>query len=214
MDFGSVSFGLEAFNSQSQARSDPYNLSLDRGVCDFDVKHNLVANALYTLPFHGNRVISGWQVGGLVSARSGMPFGPTIGFDNVGLNNPAGQPAERPNLVAGKSNNPKLGRITQWFDPTAFALPPAGELGNLGRNTMVGPRFANLDLSLIKNTRFRESMNLEFRAEAFNILNHPNFGLPNQALYTATGVLNPSAGLITRTNGDGRQVQFALKFSF
>jgi len=208
MDYGSIAFGLEAFNSLSQARSDPYNLSLDKGVCDFDVKHNFVANALYILPFSGNRLVSGWQLGGIITARSGTPFGLQIPFDNVGLNNPAGQPSERPNLVPGRSNNPVIGRLDQWCDATAFSLPPPGELGDLGRNTLVGPRFLDFDLSLIKNTQLQENVNVEFRVETFNLLNHPNFGLPNQAIFTS------SAGIITTTVGNSRQIQFALKFRF
>lgn len=219
MDYGSVAFGLEASNSLAQARSDPYDLSRDKGVCDFDVKHNLVANTVYMLPFQGNAFVSGWQVSGIVSARSGTPFGLQIPFDQVGLNDPAGQPAERPNLVPGRSENPILGHVNQWYDPTAFSLEPAGELGNLGRNTLVGPRFVSFDMGLAKNTRIRETMNLELRFEAFNLFNHPNFGLPNQNIFSGVGpgnvgIVNPTAGQITTTVGTSRQLQVALKFRF
>jgi len=219
MDYGSVAFGLEAFNSQAQARSDPYNLARDKGVCDFDVKHNLVGNVVYMLPFQGNALVRGWQVSGIVSARSGTPFGLQIPFDQVGLNDPAGQPAERPNLVPGRSNNPILHNVNQWYDPTAFSLQPSGELGDLGRNTLVGPRFVSFDLGLAKNTRIGETMNVELRFEAFNILNHPNFGLPNQSIFSGVGpgnvgIVNPTAGQITTTVGTSRQLQVALKFSF
>ena len=111
------------------------------------------------------------------------------------------------------------GSVNQWFDPSAFALQGAGFIGNLGQNTLTGPRFFDLDLALVKNTRIKESMNLELRVESFNILNHPNFGLPGQALYSGidpngNGIPNPTAGQIFRTVGTARELQFALKFRF
>ena len=217
MDYGSVAFGLEASNSLAQARSDPYDLSRDKGVCDFDVKHNLVANTAYMLPFQGNAFVSGWRVSGIVSARSGTLLACRMPFYQVGLNDPAGQPAERPNLVPGRSENPILGHVNQWYDPTAFSLEPAGQLGNLGRNTLVGPRFVSFDMGLAKNTRVGETMNLELRFEAFNLFNHPNFGLPNQSIFSGVGpgnvgIVNPTAGQITTTVGTSRQLQVALKF--
>jgi len=163
----------------------------------------------------------GWQIGGLLSARSGSPFTVVDGFDQVGLNNPAGGqgPDERPDLVSGRSNNPVLRSVKQWYDSSAFALQTAGFLGDLGRNTVVGPRFVDMDTSLVKDTSIGEGKILELRAEAFNLFNHPNFGLPNQTLYTAVsasgaGVANPTAGQITNTVGTSRELQFALKFKF
>ena len=99
IDYGSVAFGLEAGNSGQQAQSDPYNLARDKGVCDFDVRHNFVANTVYRLPFQGNRWVEGWQVSGIVTARTGTPFSIQDGLDQANLNNPAGQPGERPNLT-------------------------------------------------------------------------------------------------------------------
>ncbi|MBV8897494.1 MAG: TonB-dependent receptor [Acidobacteriaceae bacterium] len=218
MDVGSDSYSLETANSGQQAQSDPYNLSRDHGLCDFDLRHNFVANSLYLIPYHGNRFLEGWQVGGIISAHSGSPFSVQDGFDRVGLNDVAGQPGSRPNVV-GASNNPIVGQVDQWYDPSAFALQAAGTLGNVGRNTLIGPQFVDVDMSLVKITRITESASLEFRAEAFNIFNHPNFGLPNAILYTGvaangTGIPNPSAGQITNTTGASRQLQFALKFRF
>ena len=219
IDYGSISFGLEAGNSFQQARSDPYNLARDKGRCDFDVKHNFVASATYGLPFRGNRLIEGWQISGITTARSGSPFSVQDGFDRVGFNNPAGQPGERPDLVPGRNGNPILGRVNQWYDPSTFALQGAGFLGNLGRNTLVGPKFVDLDLSLAKATRIKERMSVEFRVEAFNSLNHPNFGLPGQLLFSGIdqsgkGIPDPTAGQITSTAGTARELQFALKFKF
>jgi hypothetical protein len=219
IDYGSVSFGLESEASNQQAQSDPYNLARDKAPCDFDVKHNFVGNVIYTFPFRGNRLVEGWQTNAIATARSGGPFSVQDGFDQVGLNNPAGQTGSRPNLASGQSNNPIVGTVNGWYDPTAFVLQPRGELGNLGRNTLVGPKFVNFDLSLIKNTKLKEKVNLEFRIETFNILNHPNFGLPNQVLFSGAGpgnvgIPNPSAGRITTTLGTSRQLQLALKLRF
>ena len=208
IDYGSIAFGLEAGNSGQQAQSDPYNLARDKGVCDFDVRHNLVANSVYTLPFHGNAFVEGWRFGGILTARSGTPFSIQDGIDQANLNNPAGQPGERPNLVPGFSNNPIVGKVSEWFNPSAFALQPFGTLGDLGRNTLFGPKLVDLDLSLSKVTPIKENMNIEFRAEAFNIFNHPNFALPVAVL------TSPQIGQILGTVGTARQLQLALKFNF
>jgi hypothetical protein len=209
IDYGSIAFGLEAGNSGQQAQSDPYDLSRDKGVCDFDVRHNFVANSIYTLPFHGNRFVEGWRLGGIFTARSGSPFSIQDGIDQADLNDPAGQPGERPNLT-GASTVPTGGRNVQglWFNPAAFALQPFGTLGDLGRNSLFGPGFADFDFSLSKITPIKENMNVEFRAEAFNLFNHPNFGLPVAVL------TSPLVGQILNTVGTARQLQFALKFSF
>jgi hypothetical protein len=208
IDYGSVAFGLEAGNSGQQAQSDPYDLARDKGVCDFDVRHNLVANSIYTLPFRGNAFVEGWRFGGILTARSGTPFSIQDGIDQANLNDPAGQPGERPNLVSGFSNDPIVGKVGEWFNPSAFALQPFGTLGDLGRNTLFGPKLVDLDLSLSKVTPIKENMNIEFRAEAFNIFNHPNFALPVAVL------TSPQVGQILGTVGTSRQLQLALKFNF
>lgn len=208
IDYGSISYGLQASNSGQQARSDPYNLAVDKGPCDFDIRHNFTGSVTYTLPFRGNRLTEGWQASSILMAHSGSPFSVQDGIDQVGLNDPAGQPGERPNVVPGRSSNPIVGRVNEWFDPTAFTLQPLGEIGNLGRNTLVGPKFFDFDLSLAKVTHIKESMSVEFRAEAFNLLNHPNFGLPVQTLTSS------QVGVITNTVGTQRELQFALKFRF
>jgi hypothetical protein len=219
MDYGSVSFGLEAGNSAQQARSDPYNLARDRGRCDFDITQNFTGSATYFVPLHGNRLVEGWQFSVIAMAHSGSPFSVQDGFDRVGMNDPAGQPGERPDVVPGRSTNPLIGQVSKWYDPSAFALQGAGFLGNLGRNTLVGPRFVDFDVALAKNIPIKENVRVELQAEAFNILNHPNFGLPGQLLFSGidqngNGIPNPTAGQITNTVGTSRQLQFALKFRF
>jgi outer membrane receptor protein involved in Fe transport len=209
IDYGSIAFGLEAGNSGQQAQSDPYDLTRDKGVCDFDVRHNFVANTVYRLPFRGNRWAEGWQLSGILTARSGTPFSIQDGIDQANLNNPAGQPGQRPNLT-GESTVPTGGRSVHnlWFNPGAFTLQPFGTLGDLRRNTLFGPRFVDLDTSVTKVTRITEGTNLEFRAEIFNLFNHPNYGLPVAVL------TSPNFGQILGTPGNARQIQFALKFNF
>ncbi|HEV3483345.1 MAG TPA: carboxypeptidase regulatory-like domain-containing protein [Candidatus Acidoferrales bacterium] len=209
IDYGSIAFGLEAGNSGQQAQSDPYDLARDKGVCDFDVRHNFVANTVYRLPFRGNRWVEGWQVTGILTARSGTPFSIQDGIDQANLNNPAGQPGQRPD-VTGESTLPPGGRSVHnlWFNPGAFTLQPFGTLGDLRRNTLFGPRFVDFDTSVAKVTRITEGTNLEFRAEIFNLFNHPNYGLPVPIL------TSPNFGHILGTIGTSRQIQFALKFSF
>jgi hypothetical protein len=219
MDYGSVATALEAQNSAQQSRSDPYDLARDRGRCDFDIGHNFTGSATYFVPFHGNRMIEGWQVSTIVMAHSGSPFSVQDGFDRVGFNSPAGEPGERPNLVPGRSSNPIRGRVNQWYDSSAFALQGAGFIGNLGRNTLVGPKFFDLDMAVGKTTRVTEKSSVEFRVEGFNLFNHPNFAIPGQLLYTGAdqngnGIANPNAGQITSTVSSARQLQFALRVRF
>jgi hypothetical protein len=219
LDYGSIAFALESSNSAQQARSDPYNLARDKGRCDFDVTHNFTGSATYFVPLHGNRIVEGWQLSTIAIAHSGNPFSVQDGFDRVGLNNPAGTPGERPNLVPGRSNNPILGRVNQWYDPLAFALQGAGFIGNLGRNTLIGPIFFDFDIAVGKTTRVKENISLEFRVEAFNLFNHPNFGIPDQFLFSGVdqngnGIPNPNAGRITNTASSARQLQFAFKVRF
>jgi hypothetical protein len=108
--------------------------------------------------------------------------------------------------------------VNEWFNTACFSAPPNGELGNLGRNTLIGPGFWDLDLAVMKNTRIGEKLSVQFRVEAFNIFNHPDFDLPNPNLFTLapTGgaIPNPVAGQITDTVNAPRQIQFALKFLF
>jgi hypothetical protein len=219
IDYGSIAFALEASNSAQQTRSDPYNLARDKGKCDFDIGQNFTGSATYFVPFHGKRIIEGWQLSTIAMAHSGSPFSVQDGFDRVGFNNPAGDPGERPDLVPGKSSNPILGRVGHWFDPSAFALQGAGFIGNLGRNTLVGPKFFDLDMAVGKTTQITEKLSAEFRVEGFNLFNHPNFGIPGQLLYTGAdqngnGIANPNAGQITTTVSSARQLQFALRIRF
>ena len=105
------------------------------------------------------------------------------------------------------------GNPDHWFNPQAFILPTPGTYGDVGRGVLRGPGLADLDLSLFKNTALSEKMNLQFRAESFNLLNRANFGTPNDIIF-ASGRYSPSAGLITTTATSSRQIQLSLKLIF
>jgi hypothetical protein len=104
------------------------------------------------------------------------------------------------------------GNPNHWFNPAAFLQPPSnsGFYGNLGRDTLIGPGLATWDFSAIKDTHLTERLNLQFRAEIFNLLNRANFNTPNLIVFTPSGV-SGTAGVITSTSTTARQVQFAVK---
>ncbi|MGH9738943.1 MAG: carboxypeptidase regulatory-like domain-containing protein [Candidatus Acidiferrales bacterium] len=195
LDDGSGSYGLEL---GALGQLDPYDSRYDYGDCQFDLRHNVVANVIYQLPFHGNRLIEGWQLSGIFTAQSGAPFSISDGFDQAGLFNNAQD--TRPDAVAGcdpyAKNTREPSSTTNilepvWLNSSCFSLEPAGTLGNAGRNTLFGPRNINLDFALLKNTRITERLSAQFRAEFFNIANRTDFGAPGATLYS--GVCTPSA---------------------
>lgn len=149
---------------------------------------------------------------GIFTAISGAPFSIADGFSVSSL-------GERPLLLPGASAAPAVtGSPNHWWSPAGFALPPIGELGNLGRNTAMGPGLWDFDYALLKDTRIAETLRLQFRAEFFNIFNHTNLGAPNTGLFVegpgGTGVVSPAFGQIIHTATTSRQLQFALKFIF
>jgi hypothetical protein len=208
--------------------SNPLNLAADKGLATFGVKNVAVINALYTLPFGrgqsfansfegwSNNLVTGWSVSSIITAQSGFPFTPQLSY-NPSNNGDTRNPV-RPFLNPNFSGPVILGKPSQWFNPAAFIAPPSagGFYGNLGRDTFIGPGLATWDFSVLKDTRIRERMNLQFRAEIFNLLNRANFNTPNLIVFTPPTASNPTglsgtAGAITSTSTSSRQVQFALK---
>jgi len=181
------------------------DLHREHGLSDFDARHRVVVSALYELPFHGSQFVEGWQLATIVQSQSGSPF--NIVTSNSTVNGVAN--TLRPDVTGPIT---VLGNVEHWFDPSVFE--PVARFGNLGRNVVIGPRFDNVDFSIIKNTQLGESINVQFRAEFFDVFNHANFGRPDNVVGT------PSFGRITSTrfptgeSGSSRQVQFAVKFGF
>jgi hypothetical protein len=206
IDTGGSPLGSLNGGNSPTAWSNPYDQSVDRGPCYFNTTHALRANAVVALPFSGNPLIEGWQVTGIVSANSGLPYTISTGFDRAFVGG-----GGRPNLVAGCDLH--AGRVAQWYNPNCFELQPAGTLGNLGRNSMRGPAQVVVDMALLKDTQLTGSVRAQFRAEVFNILNRANFGLPAANIFTASG-RNPTAGQITSTVTTARQIQLGLKLIF
>jgi hypothetical protein len=205
--------------------SNPFNLHSDWGRGTYDVRHVAIMNATYALPvglgkqFLGNverfagAAISGWTVNSIVTLQSGFPFSPQLSY-NPSNNGDTRNPV-RPFANPAFSGPVILGKPNKWFDPDAFLAPantPAngGFYGNVGRDTLSGPGLATWDFSVLKDTRLRERLSLQFRAEIFNLLNRANFNLPNAVVFTPSGV-SPTAGAITSTSTTSRQVQFGLK---
>jgi len=205
--------------------SNPFNLSSDMGRGSFDVTQIGVANVTYALPIgrgerffsngegFANRLISGWTVNSIVTLQTGFPFSPQLSY-NPSNNGDTRNPV-RPFANPAFGGPIIIGSPTKWFDPNAFVAPsniPAngGFYGNVGRDTLVGPGLATWDFSGLKDTRITERMDIQFRAEIFNLLNRANFNLPNAVVFTPSGV-SPTAGAITSTSTTSRQVQFGLK---
>jgi hypothetical protein len=216
IDESSVTFGTQG-RGDIQMAQDSENRRADRGLSAFDVRHTLTTNFTYDLPGGGlnglpGKLVGGWQLGSIITANTGEPFTAVTGFSRS--RNRQSSNADKPNLRAGASNSPVLGGPDRYFDPNAFELPPAGFYGNLGRNTVIGPGFVNVDMSLVKITPVGERFRTEFRAEFFNLLNHANFGLPSTFVFNSNGTVNGSAGRITNTSNTSRQIQFGLKLSF
>ncbi len=219
--------GVDATNS-SVFPQDPIDPRNDHGPADFDVRHTLAMNISWELPF-GERLTGlagafarGWQVNGLGVLRSGVPFSPSIG---AGANwsrsgNVANGAEDRPSLRPGvRPEDIVLGGPNRYFDPNAFVLQPRGFLGDSGRNMLRGPGFVNVDLSAVKHHSWHVAGKggaLEFRVEAFNVFNRPNFSIPNRVVFTGVEGEAPltTAGQITSTVNDARQMQLGVKIKF
>jgi hypothetical protein len=208
------------FSSQPQ---DDNNFRAERGNSSGDIRNNFAYSLLYTIPmgsghsFLGNlhgvggALASGWSVASLGLIHSGIPFTVFIGTNTFGNGNFTNQ---RPNVVAGVNEYAANPSVNGWLNPAAFTMPAAGTFGDLGRNTVYGPGFTNVDFSLLKNTKLGEKRNLEFRAEFFNIPNHPNFAQPSSTYNTSSfGQIFQTFGS-TLGLGTSRQIQFALKLSY
>ena len=210
MDDASGTYGLEG----GIPWSNPLDGSFDRGRCLFDRPQVLRLSGVYALPFKQNIFVKGWQMSGGLTAQSGSPWNVTVGFDQAG-NVITG--SERPNLIM-PANQIMTGNINQWANPAGFGLPAPGTLGNLQRDFLQGPGTVDFDYAVMKETPIKEGLRLQFRAEFFNLLNHPNFALPNPSAFVQTanggGAPNPTFGKITATTTSSRQIQFALKLLF
>jgi outer membrane receptor protein involved in Fe transport len=186
------------------------------GPSSFNVPQRVTLSYVYQLPFGAgrkyltgtkgwtNRVVGGWELSGVGTFESGRPFTELIAGDQ---NNTGGSSIDRPNVVGNPFAVPGGKGPNEWFNTAAFALPAFGTDGNVGRNTLVGPRQDSLDVSLVKNNPIGEGKNLQLRAEVFNSLNHVNFDLPYNTVDSAQD------GKIYSAEAS-RQIQLGLKVVF
>ena len=188
---------------------DSRHVNQERGLSDFDVRHRFSVGYGYDLPFGKGRLRGGWQTFGVWTFQTGRPFTvallPDLDNSNTGRSSLGFGANDRPNLL----RNPALSQPgpDHWFDTTAFAVPPFGSFGNAGRNILTGPAYRNVNVSVIKTTGLSERARLEFRAEAFNLLNRVNLDLPD------IFVGSPTFGKIQSADSP-RRIQFGLKLVF
>lgn len=197
----------------------PLNPKIDYGPATDNIPNLAVLNGTYELPFGASRagwskkLISGWSTSAIVTLESGLPFTAQLGYNGTGngdSRNPI-RPSYNPNFTGPIV----LGGPNEYFNPDAFVTPATGTYGNVGRDTLTGPGLHTIDFSATKKTALTERVNLQFRAEFFNIFNNVNFSTPNAVVYTAAGTTpSPTAGVITATASTSRQIQFGLKLLF
>ena len=225
---GSYAYSKCLDNGTSQ--SAPITIGLyaqNYAVCDIDFRHVLTVSSVFALPFgqgrmflnHSNAIVSGvlggWEVAGIYTARSGSPYTPVVGSDvaNTGVSGQrpmrTGTPVQprTPACWFFDSNN----KGCAAFAPTAtnaFVAAPAYSYGTSGRNILFGDGLVQLDATLKKVFQIHESLNTEFRLEAFNVANHPTFANPSATIGTA------STGTVTSTLNANRTLQAAIKVNF
>ena len=206
LDNGPAPFNLGRNN---QAPQDPFDLSAEWGPAANDVRHNLVGSFVYELPFWRSATgvrgaLGGWQVNGILTMLSGLPFNVVRDADNQSA------PGLRPNLVADPERPSDDRTLQEYFDTSAFSVEglAPNEPGNAGRNILRGPGYVNLDFSVFKMFRFTDRVSVQLRVEAFNLTNTPHFANPNADLSRG------DFGTITRTTGNARIMQFAVRAMF
>ena len=211
-----------------------------RGLSSFHIAHHAVFQYTWDLPLDflpssfAGVVLNDWQTAGIVTLSGGYPFTANVSFD---IANNGVREGHRPDLVAGANNNPVLGGPDTYFDVSSFKLQDEGHLGTLGRNTLIGPGFATLDISLTRTVPLAEQHSLQFRLEVFNLLNRANFSHPqnrgagggviifndinDQCLVTppnpaclGNGIPIGNAATIFSTTSSSRQLQLGVRYTF
>ncbi len=213
---------LAQSDNEPQMVLDRFDLRKDWGPSALNVAHAAHFMATYELPFGRgqhwlanasgvqDKLVSGWAFNTVTTLLSGFPLTPQVG-SNISGDGDTRNP-DRPTLNPSFTGPITVGNGTDWFNPAAFQSPQAGTYGTaaapiIGRGSLIGPGFVNMDVSLNKDTKLTEKVAMQFRTECFNVLNHTNFGIPNLLLSSST------AGQITTLNANqgGREIQFGLK---
>jgi hypothetical protein len=194
------------FGGGTGTPQDPRCRFCDRGNSAFDLRERFTVSLTYRLPGFGMKglpgtAFGGWQLNGVLQSQTGLPFTPAL--QNSTTNGTGSRPDRVGSGVLSSGQS-----ISHWFDQTAFTSPAQYVYGNAGRDILFGPGRTNLDASLFKNFRPVERLTVQFRAESFNLFNHPQFGQPNASIG------NGAVTTITSTVGNPRQMQVALRLVF
>src|SRR5260370_9956284 len=239
IDDSSSGAGSDSYaNSLSSLHS--YDQKLNKSVSDFNTPRVLTLSTVWEIPtWQGSakisqKILGGWQLGGILTAQDGQPFTVIVGGDPLADNSTV--PFAFPNRLtrAGCNSLVNPAKINQYIKVQCFSMPTAPSqafynqycnpviafptcinlLGNARRNILSGPGLVNLDFSVYKNTRISERLTTQFRAEFFNVINRANFQSPldSNALFDATVTPQTAAGTLDKTANDSREIQFALKF--
>ncbi|HEV2273017.1 MAG TPA: TonB-dependent receptor, partial [Acidobacteriaceae bacterium] len=216
--------GIGTGSNSSGPVQNPNNLAAERGPSDFNVQQRIVASPVAQLPFGQGKpflsnglmshVFGGWSLMGIISAQTGRPFSVVDASTN---NSGSFALGDRPNLVPGQNPNGRdavtgnpTKTVKEWFNTHAFTLAPKGQFGNVGRNTITGPGYVDVDATVARSFDIYERLSGQFRLETFNLLNHPNFFNPlSQGMQYGTGAF----GSITQANNN-RELQGVVRFIF
>ncbi|HXM43650.1 MAG TPA: TonB-dependent receptor [Bryobacteraceae bacterium] len=210
----SFDYGGQVSDSTDYGPQNPYNWTSNYGSSNFDVRQRVSASYIYELPFGRGKalanqpgvaraILGGWQLSGVTSFQTGLPFTPILSFDPTNTGTTA-----HPNVVPGKALYPTNQGPSDWFNGSAFVAPAAYTYGNAGRNFIRGPGSFNSDVGLLRSGTIKERYNVQFSAQAFNVFNTPQFGLPNNTIGVST------TGVITTVVTPERQLQLGLHFQF
>jgi hypothetical protein len=197
---------------ESAAPQDNSNLAAEKGpACD--IRHRFALSTVYALPSLGqhyliNKLTKDWQLAAIYQLQSGFPFTISVFGDTANAGTLLGENPIRANYTGAPVFGPGTRTADQWFNPAAFSTPAAFTFGNVGRNTVYGPGRQTLDLALQREFSITEQVKFQVRAEAFNALNHSNFGTPNRFVNT------PQFGTITEAATPGREIQLGVRLSF
>ena len=189
--------------SQNTAAQNPRDWHAEYGPPSYDFTNDFAATWVYSIPYfsHGSKPVAlalgNWSLAGLALHQSGFAMSPALATSTRGL-------ATRPNQIAPYR---KVGKLSEWFDTSSFAAPNYGFFGNASNGTIRGPGYTSINISLYKTFPITHRLDAQFRAEAFNVANHPNF----KSVDTALG--SGAYGQVTSA-GDPRILEFAMKIIY
>jgi hypothetical protein len=228
------SHAIDVGAAGSNEASYPENVacrSCEKASGNFDVRHVFTTNWVYEFPFGpGKRMLArgagalflgGWELSGIYTARTGMPVNILVTRSVADV--PDGNASllglvvfQRPDYIAGAALQPSMPTADRWINLSAFRVPAPGTFGNLGRNAVRGPGFQQVDFGVSKRWRATERMTVAFRAEAFNLFNRAQYGLPNSNISSPSDFGRVTTALNTGFTGSGtaRQLQFMLRVLF